>query len=158
MAWTGPSDPSYHPGGPGGPPSGGYPGIPGYPGQQVYPGQGYLGQQGYPAGPGYPGPGYGGPAGFQGPGDPYGLGQPSAWPTFLVTFFGALVFAPLGFLGLIPAIRHAGMAHQRGYSQVPYWLAFGLTLGLLIVITVSFYIVILAAISTSTVNSIPSGS
>jgi hypothetical protein len=51
------------------------------------------------------------------------LGKPSAWPTFLVTFFGTLVFAPLGFLGLIPAIRHAEMARQRGYSQAPYWLA-----------------------------------
>jgi hypothetical protein len=117
------------------------------------------GQQGYPGGPGYPGPGYGGPGGFQGPSDPYGLGKLSAWPTFLVTFFGTLVFPPLfGFLGLIPVIRHAGMARQRGYSQVPYWLAFGLTIGLLTIISIVVYFAILAAITTSTVNSIPSGS
>jgi hypothetical protein len=48
------------------------------------------------------------------------------------------------------------MARQRGYSQAPYWLAFGLTLGLVIIISVFFTLMILAAITTSTVNSIPS--
>lgn len=131
MAWTGPAGYPADGSGQGYPPCPGQPGYgqpaygqPGaYPGYPGYPGYGW--QQAYPvvpAYPGYPAAAYPYP-GYPVPGDPWGLGKPSNWPTFLVTFF-------FGIFGLIPAIRHATMARERGYSQASYWVTFGLTMAL----------------------------
>ncbi len=52
-------------------------------------------------------------------GIPDPLGQPSYWPTILISFF-------FGIFGLIPAFRHSRMARERGLPTNGYWWSFWL--------------------------------
>jgi hypothetical protein len=148
MAWTGPGDSGnqgYGQQGYSGGPS--YPGQQGYPGQQVPPG----GYQGYQGGPGYQGyggqQGYPGGPGFARPGDPYRLGKPSYWLTFVITFF-------FGLFGLIPAILHSNTARERGYSQSSYWIAFAVGLGLEIVLSIALFAILVIS-AQHAINNLP---
>jgi hypothetical protein len=53
--------------------------------------------------------------------------RPSYTPTIVVTLF-------FGLVGLWPAIRHSNMAKRRGYTVRGYWWAFGVILGIQIVV------------------------
>ena len=83
-----------------------------------------------------------------GPGDPYGLGKPSYWLTFVITFF-------FGLFGLIPAIINSNTARERGYPQSSYWVAFAVAMGLQIVLSIVFFVIVFAS-AQHAINNLPS--
>jgi len=75
---------------------------------------------------------------------------PSAAITFPITFF-------FGIFGLIPAVTHSKKAKVMGRASSPYWLAFGITFAVQVVLGLILVIVMVSA-TAALVNGASVGS